>query len=227
MKISKTITFMLLLLLLGINSYAKVKQLNVPKITQALAAHYGPNAKQRVILWFRLLDQARGLDEKGKLLKVNVFFNKYSYIPDMKLWGHHNYWASPMEFIGVGAGDCEDFSIAKYFTLLQLGVAEDKLRIAMVRAPKLSQNHMVLTYYEQPSSVPFVLDNLDLDVKRASQRPDLIPVYSFNGRQLWLNKKKAQGVLAGSSNQLTLWNDLQDRLGVDKLNIPILNLESL
>lgn len=220
---------MLLLLLQGLypHAHAKVKQLNVPKITQALETHYGPNARKRVTLWFRLLDQAKGLDEKGKILKVNDFFNKYSYITDIKLWGYNNYWASPMEFIGVGGGDCEDFSIAKYFTLLQLGITEDKLRITMVRAPKLSQNHMVLTYYDTPSSIPLVLDNLDLDVKRANQRPDLIPVYSFNGRQLWINKKKSQGVLVGSSTQLSQWNDLQDRLGVDQLNTPKITLESL
>ncbi|WP_299492177.1 transglutaminase-like cysteine peptidase [uncultured Shewanella sp.] len=217
----------LLLPLYSLSSYAKVKQLDVAKITQTLETYYGPKAIQRAKLWFRLIDQARGLDELGKVIKVNEFFNQYTYITDIKLWGHINYWAKPLEFIGVGAGDCEDFSIAKYFTLLYLGVAEDKLRITMVKASKLNQNHMVLSYYETPSSIPFVLDNLDLDIKKADKRPDLIPVYSFNGRQLWLNKEKTQGVLAGSSNQLTLWNELQNRLSVDQLNIPILMLESL
>ncbi|WP_298771465.1 transglutaminase-like cysteine peptidase [uncultured Shewanella sp.] len=217
----------LLLLLYSLHSHAKLKQLDVPKITQALETHYGPTAKQRARLWFRLIDQARGLDELDKIIKVNAFFNQYTYITDIKLWGHVNYWAKPLEFIGVGAGDCEDFSIAKYFTLLYLGVSEEKLRITMVKAPKFNQNHMILSYYETASSTPLILDNLDLDVKKADQRPDLIPVYSFNGRQLWLNKEKTQGVLAGSSNQLTLWNELQHRLGVDQLNIPILTLEPL
>lgn len=227
MNTVRVIIIMLLLLLYSLHAYTKVKQLDVPKITQALKAQYGPKAKQRVKSWFRLIDQARGLDELGKIIKVNAFFNQYTYITDIKLWGHTNYWAKPLEFIGVGAGDCEDFSIAKYFTLLYLGVSEDKLRITMVKAPKLNQNHMVLSYYETASSTPLVLDNLDLDVKTATQRSDLIPVYSFNGRQLWLNKEKTQGVLAGSSNQLTLWNELQNRLGVEQLNIPILILEPL
>ncbi|WP_299007277.1 transglutaminase-like cysteine peptidase [uncultured Shewanella sp.] len=218
---------MLLFLLYSLQAYTKVKQLDVPKITQALEAHYGLKAKLRVKSWFRLIDQARGLDELGKIIKVNQFFNQYTYITDIKLWGHTNYWAKPLEFIGVGAGDCEDFSIAKYFTLLYLGVSEDKLRLTIVKAPKLNQNHMVLSYYETASSTPLVLDNLDLDIKAATQRPDLIPVYSFNGRQLWLNQEKVQGVLAGSSNQLTLWNELQNRLGVEQLNIPILILEPL
>lgn len=130
-----------------------------------------------------------------------------------------------MEFIGVSGGDCEDFSIAKYFTLLQLGVAEDKLRITMVKATSINQYHMVLAYYETPASIPLVLDNLDKSIKPATKRPDLLPVYSFNGRQLWLNKEKGRGVLAGSSSKLAKWNDLNHRLGVERLKQPKVKLE--
>ena len=179
----------------------------------------------RVDAWFKVLDESQGLSEQEKITKVNNFFNLFRFVDDIKLWGVSNYWATPMEFIGVNGGDCEDFSIAKYFTLLQLGIPDDKLRITMVKATSVNQYHMVLAYYETPGSIPLVLDNLDRQIKPATQRQDLIPVYSFNGRQLWLNKEKGRGVLAGSSGRLEKWNDLKNRLGVERLKMPKLRLE--
>lgn len=186
---------------------------------------YGERAAKRTSAWFKLIDQASGNTEIKQLQQVNRFFNLFHFVDDIKLWGQSNYWATPMEFIGVNGGDCEDFSIAKYFTLLQLGVSEDKMRITMVKAKTLNQYHMVLAYYETPGSVPLILDNLDKQIKPATKRTDLIPVYSFNGKQLWLNKQKGRGVLAGSATRLKKWNDLNQRLGVNRLSLPKLNLE--
>jgi predicted transglutaminase-like cysteine proteinase len=204
---------------------APTLNLDEVKITSTLEKHYGERAGMRARAWFKVLSEASTLDEKEKLLKVNNFFNLFRFVDDSKLWGDSNYWATPMEFIGVNGGDCEDFSIAKYFTLLQLGVQEDKMRITMVKATTVNQYHMVLAYYETPSSIPLVLDNLDHEIKPATKRKDLLPVYSFNGKQLWLNKEQGRGVLAGSSKRLEKWNDLNHRLGVDRLRQPKLKLE--
>ena len=204
---------------------APTQNLDEGKIASTLEKHYGERAGMRARAWFKVLSEASTLDEKEKLLKVNNFFNLFRFIDDSKLWGESNYWATPMEFIGVNGGDCEDFSIAKYFTLLQLGVQEDKMRITMVKATTVNQYHMVLAYYETPASIPLVLDNLDHEIKPAPKRKDLLPVYSFNGKQLWLNKEQGRGVLAGSSTRLEKWNDLNHRLGVDRLRQPKLKLE--
>lgn len=201
------------------------QELNKTHIVSTLESKYGKRAGMRVNAWFKVLDASQGLSEHEKITKVNNFFNMFRFVDDIKLWGDSNYWATPMEFIGVNGGDCEDFSIAKYFTLLQLGIPEDKLRITMVKATTVNQYHMVLAYYEKPSSIPLVLDNLDRTIKPATQRKDLLPVYSFNGRQLWLNKEKGRGVLAGSSKKLAKWNDLKHRLGVERLRMPKLRLE--
>ncbi|MCL1086482.1 hypothetical protein C9I43_14675 [Shewanella morhuae] len=206
--------------------YAKPTQnLDETKIVSTLEKKYGERAGMRARAWFKVQSEASTMSEKEKLLKVNNFFNLFNFVDDIKLWGESNYWATPMEFIGVNGGDCEDFSIAKYFTLLQLGVQEDKMRITMVKATTLNQYHMVLAYYETPASIPLVLDNLDHTIKPATQRKDLLPVYSFNGKQLWLNKEQGRGVLAGSSTRLEKWNDLNHRLGVDRLRQPKLKLE--
>lgn len=204
---------------------APTQTLDEARITSTLEKRYGERAGMRARAWFKVLSESVSVSEQDKLFKVNNFFNLFRFVDDIKLWGESNYWATPMEFIGVNGGDCEDFSIAKYFTLLQLGVPEDKMRITMVKATSVNQYHMVLAYYETPSSIPLVLDNLDHVIKPATQRADLLPVYSFNGKQLWLNKEQGRGVLAGSSTRLEKWNDLNHRLGVDRLRQPKLKLE--
>lgn len=84
---------------------------------------------------------------------------------------------------------------------------------------------MVVAYYPTPSSIPLILDNIDGEIKPADQRNDLLPVYSFNGKQLWLNKEKGQGVLAGKSQRLKRWSNLNQRMGVSNMMLPKLKLE--
>jgi len=204
---------------------APPSSLNSGKIVKALAKNYGDRAAKRGNAWFKLMASSQGDSTQEKLYKVNRFFNLFRFVDDIKLWGLKNYWATPVEFIGVNGGDCEDFSIAKYFTLLELGVPQQKMRITMVKATTLNQYHMVLAYYETPGSIPLILDNIIGKIKPATKRKDLIPVYSFNGTQLWLNKQKGRGVLAGKSSKLKRWNSLRKRLNGSKLKQPKLKLE--
>ncbi|MFQ6372441.1 transglutaminase-like cysteine peptidase [Shewanella sp. YIC-542] len=199
--------------------------MNEHSVVTSLERTYGQRAGLRAKAWFNILRDAQSQPEMEKLTSVNNFFNLFHFVTDMKLWGTSNYWATPLEFIGANGGDCEDFSIAKYFTLLQLGVQDEKMRITMVKATSVNQYHMVLAYYETPGSIPLILDNLDPVIKPATARTDLLPVYSFNGKQLWLNKEKGRGVLAGSATRLEKWNDLQHRLGADRLRKPKLVME--
>ncbi|MFT5716797.1 MAG: putative transglutaminase-like cysteine proteinase [Oleiphilaceae bacterium] len=206
--------------------YAKSSsQLNESKIITALYNYYGERAAKRGQAWFDMMQASHHLTAPEKIKNVNDFFNQLNFIDDIKLWGEKNYWATPIEFIGVNGGDCEDFAIAKYFTLLELGIADQKMRIMMVKALVLNQYHMVVSYYETPSSVPLILDNIDSRIKPASQRTDLVPIYSFNGKQLWLNKEKGQGELAGSSARLKQWTNLNYRLRVADMKQPTLRME--
>lgn len=200
-------------------------KLNGPKIVAALKNSYGDRAAKRGAAWFRLMQPDASLSEKDILKKVNRFFNLFQFVDDIKLWGVKNYWATPVEFIGVNGGDCEDFSIAKYFTLLELGIADEKMRITMVKAVNLNQYHMVLSYYATPASIPVILDNIDGAIKPANQRKDLVPIYSFNGSQLWLNKDRGRSVSSGDSSRLKRWRDLRQRINTAKLKQPKLKLE--
>ncbi|NLU97230.1 sulfate adenylyltransferase [Marinomonas sp. UCMA 3892] len=181
------------------------------KLAKQAGTVYGAGAEKRILAWRKLIDDSRSLPIVDQLTQVNNFFNQMDFVDDMTLWGKEDYWATPIEFLGMQAGDCEDFTIAKYFTLRELGVPDEKLRLVYVKALKLNQHHMVLAYYHKPTSVPVLLDNLDKELKPASKRNDLLPIYSFNAENLWLSKEKGRGVLVGGSSRLSLWTDLNNR----------------
>ena len=132
-----------------------------------------------------------GKDDAAKLRAVNDFYNqRLAYMEDIDNWGQIDYWASPLESLGKGAGDCEDYAIGKYFTLTSLGMPHSKLRMVYVRAsiagaPNGFVAHMVLAYYPTPEAEPQVLDNLQPVIRPAGERPDLTPVFSFNAEGLW------------------------------------------
>jgi len=176
------------------------------------ALQYGEDARTRLLNWKSLLNSDRNIGEKQKLKKVNQFFNEMVFVDDIYHWSKTDYWASPVEFLATNGGDCEDFAIAKYFTLIKLGVPESKLRITYVKALRLNQAHMVLTYYKTPSAEPLVLDNLVTVIQPASLRQDLAPVYSFNGDGLWLAKQRGLGKKLGKSSKLNMWRDLRRRM---------------
>ena len=177
---------------------------------------YGEKAKTRVLVWDQMVESAKSKDILNQLKDVNDFFNKIKYALDENHWGKKDYWAAPFEFMGTGAGDCEDYAIAKYFTLRKLGVPEDKLRITYVkllqRGTQYEQAHMVLTYYHKPGATPVVLDNVDKTLKLASKRNDLKPVYSFNAQGLWQAKNKGQTSELVGQNNLKSWKDLMSRI---------------
>ncbi|MBE3651342.1 sulfate adenylyltransferase [Vibrio navarrensis] len=196
------------------------------KWVEAVSSTYGQRAGKRVTAWRENIDFFKQLEEQEQLAGINDFFNQLYFVDDIELWGQKDYWATPLEFLGSNAGDCEDFTIAKYFSLLELGVSDNKLRLVYVKALELNQFHMVLAYYKTPSSEPLILDNLNPTILKASKRQDLLPIYSFNGKNLWLMKSaNSNGQLAGDSSRLSLWNDLRSREKTLKLNKPIINYD--
>jgi predicted transglutaminase-like cysteine proteinase len=181
-------------------------------ILQKAESRYGNlgAAKQRIQAWEAQIKTSENSSERDKLSAVNRFFNRQiRFTDDIRLWKQNDYWATPVEALVKGAGDCEDYSIAKYFTLRRLGIPSDKLRITYVKALNYNQAHMVLTYYASPGAEPLVLDNLVNEIKPASQRRDLLPVYAFNAEGLYLagsNSKKSD------TKKLSRWQDLLKKM---------------
>ena len=215
--------FILPLTIFSFTSIALTKQEN--SWIKAVKDEYGERASRRVTAWRELIATLDNKHEIKQLEEINVFFNQLYFVDDIRLWGKKDYWATPLEFLGSNAGDCEDFTIAKYFSLLELGVPDKKLRLIYLKALDFNQFHMVLAYYPTPSSVPLILDNIDKEIKPATERTDLLPIYSFNGQHLWLMKGKGNGQQAGQSSRLSLWNDLRARNKGLRLNHPIINYD--
>lgn len=191
---------------------------------QALAlSRYGQNAADLVAQWRVMIDDIQDLPDEQKLIKVNHFFNsKIRWVEDPEAWGQKDYWATPLETMGNGEVDCEDFAIAKYATLILAGVDVNRLRITYVKALMDSRNgnvyaaHMVLAYYAAPSADPMILDNLIRSVRPASSRKDLTPVYGFNSNGLWVGGAAAPATTDPGA-KLSRWRDVLQRAAAEGL----------
>lgn len=160
-------------------------------------------------LWQDTVIFAQDKSEPEKLEIVNRLFNgKMRYVHDIDLWKVREYWATPAEFIKKGAGDCEDFAIAKYFLLRDMSVDESKLRLAYCETP--DGPHMVLAYYANPNMHPVILDNMiDEIVPLPDRARDLMMVTSFNQTSLWsIYGKKI------NASRLKAWRDVQRRMAI-------------
>ncbi|MFA5942019.1 MAG: transglutaminase-like cysteine peptidase [Sinimarinibacterium sp.] len=187
------------------------------KLQAVAQSRYGQGALPTLSDWQNMLDLARAEPVSVKLSRVNEFFNiRTRFEDDIAVWSQDDYWATPLETLVRGSGDCEDFAIAKYVSLMELGIPQNKLRLIYARANlrafggASSQAHMVLGYYEDPNGEPLILDNLSGRISPASARPELTPVFSFNGQGLWAGGQKAGG---DPTARLSRWRDLLTRLG--------------
>ncbi len=171
---------------------------------------YDGETSKRFQKWTDLMKIGSDLREEDKLVSVNRFFNHMKWVEDEELWGQKDYWATPVESLLKNAGDCEDFSIAKYFTLLEMGVPEEKLKISYVKYQHNRLAHMVLTYYPEANSEPLILDNTTSDILKSSERTDLVPVFHLNNLGVWDNEQPPQRL--GSADKIQQWKEMIERL---------------
>lgn len=216
-KIKLTLLFLVIFLfLIGIAPVISGSDFHLDKeLLNNVELKYGKEAHTLLVAWEGLIIQDMSMTDLEKLKRVNDFLNQMEFVDDRIHWEKEDYWATPIEFLATQGGDCEDFAIAKYFTLKIMGVDEKKLNLTYVKSLNLNVHHMVLTYFSTADAEPLILDNLVREIKSASQRTDLIPIYSFNGTGLWLAKQRGRGKMAGSSNRLHHWQDLLQRMSDD------------
>lgn len=192
--------------------------LDFEKLLSTITRQFGESSTQHFNAWKKLLTDTKALETPEKLKRVNEFFNRrIRFMDDRQIWGQSDYWATPMETLGKGAGDCEDFTIAKYFTLLNLGVPNEQLRLIYVKAriggmnSHISQAHMVLAYYRDAQDEPLILDNLITEIRPAGRRPDLTPIFSFNNKDIWQGSSGDSAAGPGVTGSLSRWDDLLKR----------------
>ena len=199
-------------LLMGLGSV--LADWDFSQILQTAEKRYGPlgSAKGRIEAWSQMLKSELKQPEREQLNAVNRFFNQQlNFQDDTRIWRQTDYWATPEESLIKGAGDCEDYALAKYFSLRYLGIPSEKLRITYVKALTQNQAHMVLTFYSSPTADPLVLDNLIGDIRPASQRKDLLPVYAFNAEGLYLPGANG-GKRSSDSKKLSRWQDVLQKM---------------
>jgi predicted transglutaminase-like cysteine proteinase len=200
----------------------KLQDPDFKQLIASIEKEHGPVAANRIRYWAKLIKKGKHLAEIEKLQQTNRFFNGARFVTDEEIWQQKDYWATPVEFLIEDAGDCEDFSIAKYFTLRLMGVEDNKMRLNYVKALTLNKPHMVLSYYTNPSAVPLILDNINPQILPGNQRQDLVPVYSFNGTTLWLARTRNEQQKVGNTESVPLWSALRVKVG-HELNISIPN----
>ncbi|MGQ2981214.1 MAG: transglutaminase-like cysteine peptidase [Polaromonas sp.] len=205
-----------LLVVLFIAGSLRVTAVDFDRMQNVLSQRFGAPAAASFTDWQKLLKDGTDQPEAANLKRVNDFFNRrIRFDEDLAVWARSDYWATPMETLGRGAGDCEDFAIVKYFSLLLLGIPDEKMRLVYVQArlggvnSSINQAHMVLAFYPSPGAEPLILDNLINDLQPASRRPDLQPVFSFNSQGLWQGASGARG--AGGPGTLSRWQELLRR----------------
>lgn len=187
---------------------------NFIKLKSLALQRYGISTQRTIDDLEKTLMALQSATEQVKIKQINDFFNLHiqNFDDDINIWGQSDYWATPLEALGKNAGDCEDYSIAKYIFLKELNIPVDRLRLTYVRAQiggpysKIYQAHMVLSYYSEPFAEPLILDNLISEIRPASRRSDLLPIFSFNDDILWVGSStwpKAKAV-----SHLSRWRNL-------------------
>ena len=211
------------LVIIAANSlHATQSSTNFTTIMSVLSSRYGASAAERGTAWQNALKNLESLPVTEQLTGINRFFNQtIRWQSDEEIFGETDFWATPTETIGLGRGDCEDFTIAKYVSLRQLGVPAHQLRLTYVRlqaSEGRSQAHMVLAWYENPGSIPLILDNANGQILPASQRRDLRPIFSFTSDALWIagNKQTADNK---PSSRLSQWRQMLNRAQAEGITL--------
>jgi len=175
-------------------------------------------AMKRIARWQAFIHYMQRSDA-DKIAAVNDYFNRFHFVTDSSLWHQADYWATPLQVVAVGGGDCEDLAVAKYFTLRILGISDDRLRLIYVLNHDTPSGrpdpHMVLTYRAAKNADLLVLDILTNAIQSLAQRKALEPVYSLNSTGLWYIDDNARDIPAGNPAQLVQWRRLSEAMGRD------------
>lgn len=169
-------------------------------IYAACAANAARCPNRAVERWLSTIDGLRGLPLDEQVMRVNRFINQWRYRTDFTVYGRSDYWASPIQFL-TNSGDCEDYAIAKYISLRLLGIADDRLRLAVVQDELRDLAHAVLVVYLDGTAV--VLDNLTNAVLPHDRLVHYTPYYSVNETTRWAHVPNGQFVTSAISESMS------------------------
>jgi len=133
--------------------------------------------------WQVFLDRLQGTPAKEQLQAVNRWVNQLPYRVDLENWDEEDHWATPMEFLNRGAGDCEDFAIAKFMALKSLGFTNEQMRIVVLNDTMINELHAILVV--ELDGEAMVLDNYIKQIVTAERIHHYQPIYSINETAWW------------------------------------------
>jgi predicted transglutaminase-like cysteine proteinase len=91
-----------------------------------------------------IVDQARAREGRARVGEINRAINlAIRPASDLAQYGEEDVWSAPLATFSHGAGDCEDYAIAKYMALRQAGFAAWDLRIVILRDTFRQEDHAV------------------------------------------------------------------------------------
>lgn len=140
-----------------------------------------------IVEWKAHLNTLKGMDRMSQLQDVNRYLNAHPYIQDIANWGLPDYWETPKQFLDRN-GDCEDYAIAKFYSMRALGMTDDVLRIVVLQDLNLRIPHAILVAYVDGK--PYVLDNQIPQVVSADIIHHYRPFYSINEKHWWLHRPR-------------------------------------
>jgi len=157
--------------------------------------------------WREIVVAANALPYKERVKAVNASFNGWPYKMDMEVYGVREYWATPKEFV-VRSGDCEDYSIAKYYALRNVGYSKDELRVVAVRDTIRGYGHAIIAVYVGKDIL--ILDNLSPLVLSHKKYTNYEPQVSMNETSRWAHvsdeAQRQKAVVKSRSNGLSASN---------------------
>lgn len=131
---------------------------------------YGNDSVKRLKIITQTLYGIKNKKLHIKLLTINNIFNRLKYLSDITHWKQDEYWPSPLELIGTGAGDLADISLIKYFALISLGIDKDKLKLVYVKLDHgntyKNSKYIALAYFHNDKSLPILLDKVNKKIRK-------------------------------------------------------------
>ena len=88
---------------------------------------------EAALKFLRIIDSGRQREGRARIGEVNHAINlAIRPMEDLVQYGEVDVWSSPLVTFNTGAGDCEDYAIAKYVALQMAGISAEDLRIVVV-----------------------------------------------------------------------------------------------
>ncbi|MBN9586424.1 MAG: hypothetical protein BGN84_14815 [Afipia sp. 62-7] len=136
-------------------------------------------ASQPALRFLDIVKAAAGREGLARLGEINRAINlAIRPLSDLAQYGVEDRWSSPLATLAAGAGDCEDYAIAKLVALRAAGIAADNLRLVIIRETMTGEDHAVVTV--KTDGRWRVLDNRTLVMIDDSELTKYRPLFAFD-----------------------------------------------